>query len=110
MTEAEEAEREAAKRHLKERRLKAKKKREMKQQEELALVVLEKQAMEDELEDLKLAAVAEGEGKIDELIEKKMQKMKKKYEKKIREMRSDLVDAAEVRTIPPLAILRTHQL
>ena len=55
--------------------------------------------MEDELEDLKLAAVAEGEGKIDELIEKKMQKMKKKYEKKIREMRSDLVDAAEVRTI-----------
>lgn len=65
--------------------------------------------MEDELEDLKLAAVAEGEGKIDELIEKKMQKMKKKYEKKIREMRSDLVEAAEVRTGSDTCIQYTHQ-
>ena len=98
ITQADEAEREAAKKHLKERRLKAKKKREAKQQEELALVVMERQAMEEELEDLKLAAVAEGDLKGNEIMEKRILKMKKKYDKKIREMRADLVDATEVCT------------
>lgn len=84
---------------FKERRLKAKKKREAKQQEELAAIVMERQVMEDELEELKLAAVAEGEEKVNDIIEKRMSKMKKKYEKKLREMRADLVDASEVRTI-----------
>jgi hypothetical protein len=67
-----------------------------KQQEELALAVMEKQAMEDELEELKLATVATGEEKVNELLERRVQKMKKKYEKKISSMRADLVDAAEV--------------
>ena len=98
ITQADEAEREAAKKHLKERRLKAKKKREAKQQEELALVVMERQAMEEELEELKLAAVAEGEEKVNDLMAKRIIKMKKKYEKKIREMRAELTDAAEVST------------
>lgn len=114
MSQAEVAEREAAKKHMKERRLKAKKKREAKQQEELALAVMEKQAMEDELEELKLATVATGEEKVNELLERRVLKMKKKYEKKISSMRADLVDAAEVRAassclycsqIPPSLIL-----
>jgi hypothetical protein len=96
VSQTEAAEREAAKKHMKERRLKAKKKREAKQQEELALAVMEKQAMEDELEELKLATVATGEEKVNELLERRVLKMKKKYEKKISSMRADLVDAAEV--------------
>ena len=54
--------------------------------------------MEEELEELKLAAVAEGEEKVNDLMAKRIIKMKKKYEKKIREMRAELTDAAEVST------------
>ena len=105
VSQAEEAEREAAKKHMKERRLKAKKKREAKQQEELALAVMEKQAMEDELEELKLATVATGEEKVNELLERRVLKMKKKYEKKISSLRADLVDAAEVCSAFPILFL-----
>ena len=74
----------------------------------MALVVMERQAIEDELEDLKLSAVAEGEEKVNEIIEKRMSKMKKKYEKKIAAMRADLVEAAEVRTPLVLTISSPH--
>lgn len=52
--------------------------------------------MEDELEELKLSAVTEGEEKLNEMMDKKVMKMKRKYEKKISVMRADIVDAAEV--------------
>lgn len=92
-----EVEREAAKKHMKERRLKAKRKRELKQQEELALAVSEKEAIEDELEELKIAAAStNSDERLHELFEKKLLKMKKKYEKKIAVTRMDLLDATEV--------------
>lgn len=83
---------------MKERRLRAKRKRELKQQEELALAVSEKEAIEDELEELKidLQASTNSDERLHELFEKKMLKLKKKYEKKIAVTRMDLLDATEV--------------
>ena len=81
---------------MKERRSKAKKKREIKQQEELNIAVMEKQAMEEELEELRLSAVAAGEEKVNDLLERRVLKIKKKYEKKITNLRADLIEAAEV--------------
>jgi flagellar biosynthesis component FlhA len=98
------ADREEAKKHLKERRLKAKKKREAKQQQELALALQEKQAMEDELEDLKLSNATEGE----EMMERKLTKIRKKYEKKIGILKADIVDAAEVRGCSFYSLILEH--
>lgn len=81
---------------MKERRSKAKKKREIKQQEELNIAVMEKQAMEEELEELRLSAVVAGEEKVNELLERRVLKIRKKYEKKITNLRADLIEAAEV--------------
>ena len=100
-----EVEREAAKKHMKERRLKAKRKREIKQQEELALAVSEKEAIEDELEELKIAASTNSDERVHELFEKKLLKMKKKYEKKIAVTRMDLLDATEVFIVSIIELL-----
>ena len=89
-------EREAAAKHMKERRLKAKKKREFKQQEELALALKEKEAVEDELLELKLATSTNSDERVNDLFERRLSKMKKKYEKKIAAIKFDLQDAAEV--------------
>ena len=81
---------------MKERRLKAKRKRELKQQEELAIAVKEKEAIEDELEELKLATSANSEERVNEVFERRLSKMKKKCEKKVTLTRIDLMDATEV--------------
>ena len=94
-----EAEREAAKKHMKERRLKAKRKRELKQQEDLALAVKEKEAIEDELLELKLATSTNSEERVNDLFERRLSKMKKKCEKRVASTRMDLMDVTEVCTL-----------
>jgi DnaJ-domain-containing protein 1 len=96
------ARREAAERSLRERRLRAKKKREereARQQAELERVLNEKQAMEEELEELRNSAAASaGMTELQEnMVEKKLNKLKKKYEKKIKTLMSELDDVHEVR-------------
>jgi hypothetical protein len=53
--------------------------------------------MEDELEELKLSAATDGEEKLNEMMDRKVTKIRKKYEKKIGILKADRVDAAEVR-------------
>jgi hypothetical protein len=51
--------------------------------------------MEDELEELKLNE-QEGEEKLNEMMDRKVRKMRKKYETKISVLKADIKDAAEV--------------
>lgn len=71
----------------------------MKQQQELQLILKQKEKMEEELEELKLSNITdnkEEEKKINDILDKKLLKMKKKYEKKINGLKLDIADAAEV--------------
>ena len=83
-----EQERAEAEKRLKERRQRNKEKRQRRQQAELDQILQEKQAMEEELTELKNST--------DEAaIDKRIKKVKKHYEKKIQAIKNELDDAKE---------------
>lgn len=88
-----------AERIHKERKLKARKKREIKQQKEFSAVLEEKKAIEDELEDLRQSLVTSNEARNNhvETVEKKLQKVTKKFEKKLQNANNQLEELKEVR-------------
>ena len=114
------AEEEEKLREYKLRKLKAKKKREAQQQAEMQRILEEKKQMEDELEELRLSAVgapgavssgntpplrgaspasaAGGTADVEAVI-KKMNKMKKRYEKRIQGITDELNDMQDVRAL-----------
>ncbi len=86
--ELEEQERAEAEKRLKERRQRNKEKRQRRQQAELDQILQEKQAMEEELAELK-------NSNDEAAIEKRIKKMKKHYEKKMQAIKNELEDARE---------------
>lgn len=98
----EKSERMEADRVHKERRAIARKRREAQQQRELLQVLDEKRAMEDELEELRqsvsvsvsssLAGGGGQGGESEEMAVKKLNKLRKKYDKKLSSLRQEIVD------------------
>ena len=86
------AEREVAEKARKERKLINKKRREEKQREEVQRILGEKQAMENELEELRRS------GDFDQIqseFDKHIKKIKKKYEKKMNTLKLEFDDARD---------------
>jgi membrane-associated HD superfamily phosphohydrolase len=121
--EEKELEEEALKKY-KERRLKAKKKREAQQQQEMQRILEEKRSMEEELEELRQSAqslsVAASNNNTSRAYtpnapmetvgdsggaEKKMAKMKKRFEKRLGAALDDLNDMRDVSIVPDYARL-----
>lgn len=93
-----EAERLEAEKRYKERKLLNRKRREQLEKEDLAYVLEEKKAVEDELDELKLtlAATEMEKSNFSEAIEKKVNKVRKKMEKKLRDAQMELDSLKDV--------------
>ena len=100
---------EEARRIYRDRKQKAKLKREEKQRREMQKIIEEKKLMEDEMEELRQSAAAANaalaaasnstgsEEAYESVLEKKANKMKKRYEKKLLQAKDELDDLREVR-------------
>ncbi len=86
------AEREIAEKARKERKLINKKRREEKQREEVQRILSEKQAMENELEELRRSGDFD---QIQQEFDKHIKKIKKKYEKKMNTLKLEFDDARD---------------
>jgi hypothetical protein len=93
-----EAERVEAEERYKERKLRNRKRREQLEKEDLAYVLEEKKAVEDELDELKqtLAASELEKGNISEIVDKKVNKVRRKMEKKLKDAQMELEGLKDV--------------
>jgi len=94
-----ETERLEAERIHKERKLRARKRREHLEREDLTYVLEEKKAIEEELDELRqsIANSVEEKDKYLEAVEKKVNKVKRKYEKKLESAQMELDGLKDVR-------------